>query len=138
VKLAIDWRPREQPLAPIGLVAERVAAVRLRLRLLAMTDDELAGLRGAATDDALCVLGDEAALPWVDGVDYLGRDPLAPPLLLPTAWEPSCHVALLARAWTRSSRHAPPLAVLRRSRRLLSVAEARPIARAHLMAWEPA
>jgi hypothetical protein len=136
VRIAIAWRPRAEPLAATALVAEAAAAASLRARLLAMTDPELAALRGAAGGDALCLLGDAAALPWVDGVEYLGQDLLAPSLLLPTAWEPTCHAALLARAWSRNADEPAPWAVLRRSRRLLSVAAARPIARARLAAWE--
>ena len=38
------------------------------------------------------VLGATEALPWVDGVNYLGRDPDAPRLLLPTMLRPAVAV----------------------------------------------
>jgi hypothetical protein len=90
-----------------------------------------------AADGVLVVVGASSELPWVDGVQYLGRDPRAPRLLLPTALEPAgmpievFEQAILAHA----ERLAPPLAVLALPPRVLSVAAALPIVRARLEAW---
>jgi hypothetical protein len=60
--------------------------------------------------DVLLVVGDE--LPWADGVVYLGRDPDAPKLLLPTTLMPEVPVDLFERALLHKfADAAAPLAV---------------------------
>jgi hypothetical protein len=54
--------------------------------------------------------GSAFRLPWVDGIEYLGRDPAAPELLLPTALEPNVSVSLLPAA-LRGYGVEPPAAV---------------------------
>ena len=102
-------------------------------------DEPLHELRGAAGDDVLVVLGATEVLPWVDGVNYLGRDPDAPRLLLPTMVRP----AIAADAFERAiARHAAallgasgPWAVLHDARRVFSIADAGPIDRDLLGRW---
>ncbi len=71
-------------------------------RLHALDDDALAtltGVVGVLGDAPLCVvIGAADALPWIDGVRYLGRDDAAAALLLPTTHAPDVAPALLARA----------------------------------------
>jgi hypothetical protein len=73
------------------------------------------------------VLGAAAALPWCDGARYLGRDPEAPALYVPTAIGPDLPVSLVERAVLRLA--PAPVAVLPLEDRLVSVAAARPLAR---------
>ncbi|MFS8071489.1 MAG: hypothetical protein ACMG6S_34395, partial [Byssovorax sp.] len=96
----------------------------------------LARLTGVAGPSLLIALGDGDALPWVDGVVYLGRDPRAPSLLVPTALAPNVPVALLERALLgRGEALAALLAVLVDPPALVGVGAARPIERAALTAW---
>jgi hypothetical protein len=128
--IAIGWRPRRMPLAPTAVVASGDAAQRLMERLLAYEDETLAQLSGVVARGSLVILGAESLLPWVDGVIYLGHDPAAPNLLLPTNLEPILQLPLLERALLRRVAHlAPPLAVLPMYRQLISVAAAQTVAR---------
>lgn len=173
--IAVELVPREPPLAPLAAVATGAAARALGARLLLEPDERLARLRGVAGDGLLAVLGqargprrtrlaelaatddergddddedgDALELPWVDGVVYLGRDPAAPRLLLPTALRPAVPAELfepavlrhLERASGAAKRPAPPFALVPASvdapPLIFSLAEARPISRARLSRW---
>lgn len=85
------WGPRDRPLSPVGAVGFGPVARALAARLL---QAEALPWRAAADRDCLLVVGDE--IPWVSGLIWLGRDPRAPELLLPTTAEPPVHPALLA------------------------------------------
>jgi hypothetical protein len=110
--------------------------VRLARRALERDDEQLVRLRGAASGDLLLFLGDAEELPWADGAVYLGRDPDAPGLLMPTLLAPAVHAPLLERAFRRRFPDAgQPIAVLPGARVLLSAAAARPVDRVTLRAW---
>ncbi len=149
----VELVPREPPLAPRAAVATGEVARALARRLLEEDDEALAALRGLAGPSLLAVLGEAEQLPWVDGVLYLGSDPEAPRLLLPTALRPSVAAGLYqsaverhlqARAASAASGSsarplaaaiAAPLAVLPEPRWVFSMAEAASIQRARLAAW---
>jgi hypothetical protein len=127
--------------------ATGAAARALARRLLEEPDERLAELRGLTGDSLLAVLGAAEVLPWVDGVVYLGADPDAPRLLLPTALAPALAAGLFEAAVLRHVERrfaaerglagppAPPIAVLDRPRWAFSLAAAAPIQRARLVAW---
>ncbi|TNE85597.1 MAG: hypothetical protein EP330_25075 [Deltaproteobacteria bacterium] len=119
------WLVRDAPLAPLAAVATGEAAHRLARRLLARED--LRGLRVAVADHLLLVRGED--LPWVDGIRYLGRDPQAPRLLLPTTHTPPVHPSLLQSALGRPTAVSlfPPL--------LLDLGALGPVSRERLEAW---
>lgn len=105
VPIALGWVGRDPPLSPLAVVARGQAALRLADRLASSElpcDGRWRGLGdpGGGRERWLLVLGDEP--PWVDGAAYLGRDPAAPRLLLPTALRPDSGgiavAALLDRA----------------------------------------
>lgn len=140
--------PRPVPLPAAAAVAAGVTSRALARRLLEEPDERLAGLRGVTGDSLLAVLGAADALPWVDGVSYLGCDPDAPRLLLPTTLGPGIAAALFEAAVLRhvesrfhdetGGRRAaplPPFAVLDRPRWVFSLAGAAPVTRARLVAW---
>lgn len=176
--IRITWSPRAIPLAPVAVVASGPLAARLADRLLTFADDVLLRLRGVAGRDLVVLTGESSDLPWLDGVDYLGRDPLAPGLYIPTTLEPAPAAPLLERALRRRAPQlAAPLALLPPPRattndpltgppassssftpgpestdprlhapaappsqvpfvaRLVSLADARPLARARLRSW---
>ena len=131
-RIAIIWRPRASPLTPVAVAARGDVARALARRLLALDDDALSALRGVAGADVLLVAGTD--LPWVDGVLYLGRDPAAAALLLPTALEPSVPAHFLERA-LEARFGAGPLAVLPDPPAVVAAGAVRPIARETLAAW---
>ena len=137
--IAVRWRLREPPLLPTGVLARGRALLQLVQRLRERDDDGLALLRGVVGSDVLVVLGPPDLLPWSDGARYLGRDPAAPSLLLPTTLEPELPLALLERALLRRfADAAPPLAVLPESARVLALGPARTLSAASLRArWPP-
>ncbi len=122
----MSWRPREAPLAPCAVAGSGPAARALARRAAGRRLDGVAG------DDVIVLLGDADALPWADGVVYLGRDARAPSLLLPTALEPAWPVALFERALL--ARHpGTPLAVF--GGFIVPLGGARPVAPDRLAAW---
>lgn len=133
--VSITWTPRRHPLAPAAVVARGAAAHRLAERLLARDDAALARLRGLAGPSFILVAGDAAELPWVDGAVYVGRDPAAPALLVPTALEPNVPLGLLERGVLARAGSAAPVAVLVDPPACIATASARPIDRARLSAF---
>lgn len=133
----VEWSVREPPLAPRAAAALGSAARALGARLLELDDEALRKLTGVVGPESIVILGDEADLPWVDGVVYLGRDDEAPSLLLPTHSRPSAPgPGVFARAvHRRFSRLPPPLAVLPEAAAVVSCAGALRVSRARLEAW---
>jgi hypothetical protein len=129
------WQVREAALAPVAVAGRGRVAIALAHRLLALDDEWLARLAGVSGDGLLIALGDSSSLVWVDGVVYLGRDSLAPSLLIPTTLEPDVPLALLERALMKRLAGASPIAVLLDPATIASVSLARPISRATLTDW---
>ncbi len=103
------WVERAVPLAPVAVYAEGPARLRLRDALLRRAS--LAGLAGVGNATVLLVTGE--GLPWAEGVGYLGRDPDAPGVLLPTRRRPSVPLDLFASAvLARVAREGWPVAVI--------------------------
>jgi hypothetical protein len=127
VRVAVEWVARATPLAPSGVIARGAAAPALARRLLS---HDLADLACVAGPGLLVLLG--ADLPWVDGVVYVGRDPAAPELLLPTALAPTVAPPLLAHAVKRTV-DGSPIAVI--PGLIVPCADARTIDRGLLAAW---
>jgi hypothetical protein len=143
-RIRVAWTPRDAPLAARAVAAFGAPARALAGRLAALDDaalGALAAVAGGAARDVLVVLGEAAALPWVDGVVYLGRDDAAPELLLPTALAPSVPPGVLAVAIRaiRAAVSVPgPIAVLAAPPRLVPCGVARAIDRGRLAAWREA
>lgn len=134
--IAVTWRSRVAPLPPVGVVGRGPAARALAVRLLVQPEKMLSRLRAVGGASLLLVLGKAGRLPWADGVTYLGSDPRAPSLLLPTTREPAVPPALLERALvTRFAHQAPPLALLDDAPLVVPTGGARPIAREKLQGW---
>lgn len=141
-RVRVTWVTREPPLVAGVALARDGAARKLAQRLLRASDEDLARWRGVAGEAIVAVMGERETLPWVDGVTYLGRDPAAPSLWLPTTARPDVPLELFERALLARASHvapplAPPLALLVHDHGvdLVSLAEARPIARAVLTRW---
>lgn len=125
------WRPRVIPLSAGAAIARGGAAPLLAARLSSMRDEELARLRGAATPELIAIAGTD--LPWIDGIEYLGRDE---ELFLPTALAPSVPVPLLARAIAlRHQSLQAPFALAAKPELLISFATMAPVDRATLERW---
>jgi hypothetical protein len=110
--IRFELRPRPQSLAPCAVVGEGPVALRLAVRLA--DSAELHLLRVVVGEALLVCVGAETSLPWCDGVTYLGSEPGAPGLLLPTTMQTTVAVQLVERA-LRSAHHvsAGPIALLR-------------------------
>jgi hypothetical protein len=129
--------PRRDPLAPRAVVGVGEVAARLARRAMALPAAALARLSGVGSPGICVLLGDADALPWVDGVTYLGRDPEAPSLLLPTTLAPTVPAHLVERALlAKAGAIATPLAVVPRAEgfALVAVGDARPVEAARLQA----
>ena len=134
--MRVAFVPRELPLSPVAAAGAGPVARRLGERLLAADDRHLAALRGAAGRDVLLILGEAESLPWVSGIAYLGNDPSAPRLLLPTTLTPDVPASLFERAlFALSPAERGPLAVLASPRRVVPAGLARRIDRALLERW---
>lgn len=135
---ALRFVAREPPLAPVAAWARGAAGQALLRALLARGDEALAPLRGVHAGEVVIVTGPADALPWVDGVAYLGRDEEAPSLLLPTTLRPVVATELVERALRSRAPGASPLALLVESvgvdgsatLSLVSLAGALPVSRA--------
>lgn len=126
--------PRADPLPPRAVFGVGAVARALAARLLARPDDDLRHVEVLVADALLIALAPADALPWADGAVYLGSDPRAPALLMPTTLAPPVHPQLLERALRRlDGAHDGPLAVL--PGRVLPLRGAAPPSRARLQAW---
>mgnify|MGYP007063467219 CR=1 FL=1 len=125
--MKIRWSPRWPPLDADGVVAQGAVAHTLARRLLERDVSSFEGVVGA---DVLVVLGEEP--PWADGACFIGREPLAPGLWLPTSNQPNVHPALVARG-LRLAGHHGPVALLKDT--VIPLGEARVIDRDRLAAW---
>jgi hypothetical protein len=135
-RLAVTWAPRPEPLIARAVAATGDAALALGHRLAAQGDAGLARLAAVAGDGILVALASSPHdLPWCDGVVYLGSEPAAPTLLMPTALAPSLPAALLERAVRARLAAAGPIAVLPAPLRLVACGAARAIDRGRLAAW---
>lgn len=74
MRTPIRWVPRGIPLVASGMVVEGSPARALALRL-ARDPEALAPLRCLAGPNVLCVLGQDADLPWIDGATFVAPDP---------------------------------------------------------------
>ena len=124
--------PRGEPLPPAAVLAHGEAAVRLARRLVRRPAAELARWSGVAAPGLLLLLGE--ALPWLDGVRYLGREPEAPALLVPTTLAPDVPAALVERRLIGEGTRAP-IVVCDEPAVIFSAAAARTVSAAGLRRW---
>jgi hypothetical protein len=94
-RLALTFTPRDTPLRASGVVAFGAHARSLARRVLASLEDTFADLEGVVGDDVIVFLGEETTLPFVDGVHYIGEEPGAHSVLVPTTHAPSVPVQWL-------------------------------------------
>jgi MoxR-vWA-beta-propeller ternary system domain bpX5 len=128
--IQVGLRPRGEALPAVALLAHGTPARRLAEKLLAVA--EPGRWQGVAGRELLVVLGDD--LPWCDGVRYLGREPEAPSLLLPTTARFSVAPALVERHLLAKGERAP-IVVCDAPAVIVSLAGARPIAHRRLSEW---
>ena len=118
----LEWLPRAQALPAVAVAASGAAGTQL-LQALARLDP-LPALEGVVSANEVVVLGPFDALPWVEGAVYLGREPEAPTLLLPTTLKPAVPLPWLASAVVALC-PVGRVAVLPQSRRIVPLHAAR-------------
>ncbi len=134
--LRVAFVSREVALAPLCVGGLGDVARALARWVLRDDGPRLSELRGVAANDVLLLMGAAETLPWVDGVFYLGKDPHAPRLLLPTQLRPDVPLAAFEQAIVRHvGELESPIAVLAHPCKLIPLAEARPVNRERLAAW---
>ena len=133
--LTVTWKTRDRPLVATAVVARGAVSLALARRLLDLGEGALAGLKGVSGPEILLLTGEEELLPWVDGVTYLGRDPIAPSLLVPTTLESSVPLSLIERALAVRFRELMPLAVLADARLVVPFGSARPVVAESVRQW---
>jgi MoxR-vWA-beta-propeller ternary system domain bpX5 len=132
----ITFAPRTDSLEPAAVIGTGAVARTLAQRLLRLADADLAALRGVAGDGLIALLGDAGALPWVDGVVYLGHDADAPRLLLPTTLRPTMAADVFERAIVRhAGLQASPWAILAAPPRVIPLGDALPVERFRVLHW---
>lgn len=136
--LAPAFVRRDEPLDPVAVFASGSAALRLGRRLLDRLPLERPprALASVGAERWLLLIGVADSLPWVDGAQWLGRDPEAPGLLVPTRRGSDLHPVLLERAVkARFPDLEAPLVVLPGRRRVLPGGRARTVGEAELQEW---
>ena len=124
------FRPRAEPLPARAVVGGKALA----RRMLARPDAELHRLQVVVSGGRLVALAPAELLAWADGATYLGSDPRAPELLMPTTQEPDVHPQLLERALRRlKGAEEGPLAVI--AGEVIPLGLAAPPSRERLTAW---
>jgi len=127
----LTWCPRPAPLAIQGVAAAGAAGRRLGRTLLAR--GTCAAFYGLVAGDLLVLLGPEP--PWVDGAVFVGQDPEAPGLYLPTWLMPAVHPALVQRAVHQQLGLDGVVLLLPHRALAISLDAARPVDPAQLEAW---
>lgn len=134
--ISVDWGPREPPLGIAAVAAWGDRAKELASRAIARQFRDGA-LAAVASEGWLVLIGSGEDLPWADGAVYLGRDPAAAGMLVPTILAPSVPVDLLERAVRKRFAVTGPIAVIPRgpSVEVLPLGEARGVSVADLARW---
>ena len=96
-----SFTARTEPLPPRAVVARGACATRLADRITRMPEVDQRHLRVVALPGLLIALADEALLPWVDGVEYLGVEP-GTGMWVPTTQTTSIAAELVERAMRRT------------------------------------
>ncbi len=135
--IALASSPRSDPLVACAVLSVAGSVLPLARRLLELDDERLSRLRIVYGSQFLLVSGKLEDLPWVDGVQYLGRDANAPRLLLPTTLGPSVPCSVFERAVARRCAQnkpalAPPWGVSLEPALIFSIGNAQPIVQADL------
>lgn len=135
----VKWVRRVVPLPPVAVAARDEAAKALVHRLLLGAEHRLANLSLVAGARLVVARNEPDTLPWVDGARYLGIDPEAPNLLLPTTSAPDVPVQLFERCLASvDGGLGAPIAVLANNDgglTLVSLSDGRPPTRSGLSRW---
>lgn len=120
----------------VGAYASRSHSDALVRRLLAEPDERLGALHGLFGGIGIVLLAEADALPWIDGLVYLRACSGDATVWVPSTTRISLPEGLFARALRRAhpSMQGTVLA-LPAPRRLIPLAEARPLKRVDLETW---
>lgn len=130
--ISISWSPTDTPLQPCVAVATDSIAAQLLQKLITMDDAALAAYKGVAGKNIVLISGD--SLPWVNGIRYLGSDPQAPNLFVPTNLQCNIPLALLDKAIKRQVANTP-VALLPELNAMVSFQQALSVCRDLVSDW---
>ncbi len=130
MKIPLTWSLREVPLVTRGLYAQGGAARRVARLVLERSPE---GLCVVAGEDCLILLGPSDLLPWADGVVYLGQEPDAPGLWMPTTCVCDLHPVLVRQML--EPKHGLPLLCLPAQGLFVSLFAQAPLSLSRLGAW---
>ena len=126
--MKLTWMPRLIPLRPEAAIATGAAAQKISQLMLRYPVERLERLKAGGLGELLLVVGDEDDLPWAPGVSYLGRDPDAHQIYLPTNLQPNLPAILLEQSLRQAGKRLP-LAVLPETMQLVTITNLLPLRR---------
>lgn len=133
-KLQINWQARATPLVAHIAAAYDRSAQQLAKRLLDYDPALLARMNGIAGKSFIVIESETEHLPWIDGIQYFGKDPHAPNLYLPTQIKPDCPASLLERICLKLF-SAPPLILVPESKQVISLQLMKPVNKTCVHKW---
>ena len=122
------------PLKPEIVVAKGIVACQLLKKCQDFSEQQLARYEGLSCADLVLLKAEEEHLPWIKGVIYLGRDPHAPSLYIPTHLSVNVPLSILERALLKKT-GIGPMAVLPASSQLLPLTNLLSLDRQAIAAW---
>lgn len=132
----VNWKSRRKPLDAIAVAGRGVTKLIIMERLRRRAPSDLIGLHLITFNDYFVILGDPCNLPWATGAIYMGRDPKAPNLLLPTMLEPTLSTNVLERVLSNYSGYtATAIAVFARPLYIMPIVDARPLTEEPSIKW---
>jgi len=132
----VTWKSRRDPLPAVAVAGSGVTQCIIMERLRRRPASELADLKIVVAADHFVIFGESHRLPWASGGLYLGTDPRAPGLLLPTSLEPTLPIHLFEDVLrARYTTHGAQLAVFPKPLSLVAITNAKPVSDESVLAW---
>ena len=126
----LGWHVRRRPLAADGVAGVGEVGKALARRLLVRPD--AGSFRGVAGETTLVLLGRDP--PWTDGAVYLGREPGAPGLWVPTRLQLDLDASQVSRK-LRGMGLIGPVALLPEQGMAIPLSDAGPVVIETLREW---
>lgn len=130
----ITWFKRKSPLPAKLAAAIGATSIKLGRRLLAYENNRLEQFKAVASHNLLIIASENSQLPWVDAIIYLGCDPAATQLYMPTLLKPNLAVALLQKRCLQLYQQSP-LAILPATNQIVALQSLQTIDKSSIRHW---